>query len=65
VRYSSSQLFQAREERDVPVYVNAQDFAGKRTALFGMTRTGKSNTLKKIIQAMVEMSDTRNTRLDG
>lgn len=29
---------------------------GKRTALFGMTRTGKSNTVKKIIQATVEIS---------
>jgi hypothetical protein len=56
VRYSSSRRFQEREPKEVPVYVNAQDFAGKRTALFGMTRTGKSNSLKKIIQAMVEMS---------
>ena len=56
VRYSSSLRFQERETEQVPVYVNAQDFAGKRTALFGMTRTGKSNSLKKIIQAMVEMS---------
>src|SRR5262245_1765038 len=56
VRYSSSRRFQERETEQVPVYVNAQDFAGKRTALFGMTRTGKSNSLKKIIQAMVEMS---------
>lgn len=56
VRYSSSRRFQERETKPVPVYVNAQDFAGKRTALFGMTRTGKSNSLKKIIQAMVEMS---------
>jgi Helicase HerA, central domain len=63
VRYSSSRRFQEREEREVPVYVNAQDFAGKRTALFGMTRTGKSNTLKKIIQAMTEMSDNAPERL--
>jgi hypothetical protein len=56
VRYSSSRRFQERETEPVPVYVNAQDFAGKRTALFGMTRTGKSNSLKKIIQSMVEMS---------
>jgi hypothetical protein len=63
VRYSSSKRFQEREEREVPVYVNAQDFAGKRTALFGMTRTGKSNTLKKIIQAMVEMGDNAPQQL--
>lgn len=56
VRYSSSQRFQLQED-SVPVYVSPQDFLGKRTALFGMTRTGKSNTVKKIIQATVRMSD--------
>ncbi|NEQ85905.1 MAG: DUF87 domain-containing protein, partial [Moorea sp. SIO2I5] len=46
------------------VYVQAPDFAGKRTALFGMTRTGKSNTVKKIIQSCVEMSDNALLQLD-
>ncbi|MCL5429795.1 MAG: DUF87 domain-containing protein [Chloroflexi bacterium] len=54
VRYSSSRRFQAQEEH-VPVFVSPNDFLGKRTALFGMTRTGKSNTVKKIIQATVAM----------
>jgi Helicase HerA, central domain len=54
VRYSSS-LRHVQEER-VPVYVSAFDFIGKRTALFGMTRTGKSNSVKKLIQATVELS---------
>lgn len=56
VRYSSSQRFQASEE-DIPVYVKPTDFAGKRTGLFGMTRTGKSNSIKKIIQASEQISD--------
>lgn len=56
VRYSSSRRFQELEEY-VPVYVSPKDFLGKRTALFGMTRTGKSNTVKKVIQATVSMSD--------
>jgi len=63
VRYSSSRRFQQTEE-DVPVYVQAPDFAGKRTALFGMTRTGKSNTVKKIIQACIEMSNSSPLTLD-
>ncbi|MBD2596029.1 ATP-binding protein [Nostoc spongiaeforme FACHB-130] len=63
VRYSSSRRFQ-QDEADVPVYVQAPDFAGKRTALFGMTRTGKSNTVKKIIQACVEMSSNATFQLD-
>jgi Helicase HerA, central domain len=65
VRYSSSRRFQSREKEEVPVYVYSPDFAGKRTALFGMTRTGKSNTLKRIIQACVEMSDKAPRKLDA
>ncbi|MBA2851166.1 hypothetical protein HNP86_001297 [Methanococcus maripaludis] len=49
VRYSSSKRFQNNEKPSV-VYINPKDFLGKRSALFGMTRTGKSNTLKKIVQ---------------
>jgi hypothetical protein len=56
VRYSSTRRFQA-EAAPVPVYVNPQDFLGHRTALFGMTRTGKSNTVKQIIRATVTMSE--------
>lgn len=56
VRYSSSTRFQS-SDAEVPVYVQAQDFVGKRTALFGMTRTGKSNTVKRIIDATTQMSE--------
>lgn len=56
IRYSSSMRFQDTQP-DVPVYVSPGDFLGKRTALFGMTRTGKSNTVKKIIEATTEISN--------
>lgn len=56
VRYSSSRRFQ-NNHPDVPVYVNPSDFLGKRTALFGMTRTGKSNTVKKVIEATTDISN--------
>jgi Helicase HerA, central domain len=56
VRYSSSLRHVASE--DVPVYVTPLDFLGKRTALFGMTRTGKSNTVKKMIQATMNISNS-------
>lgn len=55
VRFSSSRRFQDLEE-PVKVYVSPKDFIGKRTALFGMTRTGKSNTVKKIIEATEKTS---------
>lgn len=56
VRYSSSKRFQ-NDETDVPVFINPKDFFGKRTALFGMTRTGKSNTVKKIIESTTGVSE--------
>jgi hypothetical protein len=58
VRYSSSRRFNTQDEsvNKVEVYINPGDMLGKRTALFGMTRTGKSNTVKKIIEATVEIS---------
>lgn len=54
VRYSSSQRHPS--VGSVPVYVSAFDYLGKRTALFGMTRTGKSNTVKMIIKATAELA---------
>jgi hypothetical protein len=64
VRYSSSRRYQEQEKVRVPFYVSPTDFLGKRTALFGMTRTGKSNTVKKIIQATVDISDTAQLSSD-
>lgn len=55
VRYSSSRRFQIKQPK-VDVFISPSDFIGKRTALFGMTRTGKSNTVKKIIEATAEIS---------
>ncbi|YBI99737.1 ATP-binding protein [Klebsiella pneumoniae] len=62
VRYSSSRRHQSQEE-NVSVWVNPKDFLGKRSAMFGMTRTGKSNTVKKIIEATEEISNKARTLL--
>lgn len=64
VRYSSSLRFQEGLE-EVPLYISSKDFLGKRTALFGMTRTGKSNTVKKIIEASSDVSNKAKLTLDG
>lgn len=37
------------------VNIASQDFVAQRTALFGMTRTGKSNTVKIVARAVFEM----------
>ena len=54
VRYASSRRHPPTGS--VPVYVSALDYLGKRTALFGMTRTGKSNTVKMIIKATADLA---------
>ncbi len=58
VRYSSSrQKFSENSSKtDEKVFMHTKDILGKRTALFGMTRTGKSNTVKKLIEATEELS---------
>ncbi|GGB19641.1 ATP-binding protein [Puia dinghuensis] len=62
VRYSSSRTGDViRDER---VYMHTKDILGKRTALFGMTRTGKSNTVKKLIEATEELSG-KSAALNG
>jgi DNA helicase HerA-like ATPase len=64
VRYSSSRKNHSENAvTDEKVYMHTKDILGKRTALFGMTRTGKSNTVKKLIEATQELSNkvTTNT----
>jgi hypothetical protein len=39
----------------VPVYIYPADLVAQKTALFGMTRTGKSNTTKIILKSVYEL----------
>jgi DNA helicase HerA-like ATPase len=58
IRYSSSRKDHSENSTtDEKVYMHTTDILGKRTALFGMTRTGKSNTVKKLIEATQELSN--------
>lgn len=57
VRYSSSRKNYSEDtSTDEKVYMHTKDILGKRTALFGMTRTGKSNTVKILIDATIALS---------
>jgi DNA helicase HerA-like ATPase len=54
VRYASTnRSFQGVS--DVPVEVVPEDLLGQKTALFGMTRVGKSNTTKVVAKAVFEL----------
>ena len=59
IRYASTNRnFQGVD--DVPFAINPTDFLDQKTALFGMTRTGKSNTTKVILQSVFELRFVNN-----
>lgn len=43
---------------DIPVYISMDDFRGRRTAMFGKTRLGKSNVVKLLAQGMINVTDS-------
>jgi len=54
VRYASTnRKYQAID--DVPVFIYPADLLSQKSALFGMTRTGKSNTTKIIAKSVFEL----------
>lgn len=54
VRYASTNRpFQ--QISNVPVAIGPRDLLGQKTALFGMTRTGKSNTTKVMLKSIFEL----------
>ena len=57
VRYSSTRRMRPDVD-EVKVRINPEDLLGQKTALFGMTRTGKSNTTKILIQSVFDLRYT-------
>ena len=54
LRYSAA-TNDVDEPDSVPIQISAEDFVAQRTALFGMTRTGKSNATKIIAASLFEL----------
>ena len=54
LRYAAS-IRNPDAPESVPVYMTTEDLLAQRTALFGMTRTGKSNTIKIIASAVFQL----------
>jgi hypothetical protein len=68
IRYSSSNRRRrlgtgSAQNIAVPVKVNVQDFIALKTAVFGMTRLGKSNTMKTIATAVCEYAAATGQRI--
>lgn len=54
IRYASTNR-KFQEIDDVPVFICPADLLSQKSALFGMTRTGKSNTTKIIAKSIYEL----------
>lgn len=54
IRYASTNR-KYQQIDDVPVYIYPADLLSQKSALFGMTRTGKSNTTKIIAKSVFEL----------
>jgi len=64
VRYSSTDRLHRSDAADRAVFeLNAVDFLARRTAVFGMTRTGKSNTVKQLVSVVMRTSRSSGLKI--
>ena len=64
VRYTSTdRLHRASENEKVPFFIQPSDFLARRTAVLGMTRTGKSNMIKQTVSVVKDISDTCDLKI--
>lgn len=63
VRYTSSSVVQRAHKADVPVRIQPLDFLTRRTAVFGMTRTGKSNTVKTAVASVATVAKRAGVKI--
>lgn len=54
-------LFSTGGVTNIPVEISMKDFKGCRTAMFGKTRLGKSNVVKLLAKAMLEVTADDNS----
>ncbi len=65
VRYTSTDRLHRRDPRAeiVPVLVQPSDFLARRTAVLGMTRTGKSNMIKQMVAVVKRVAGESGARI--
>jgi hypothetical protein len=63
IRYTSSARMHRGASPLVSVFIQPTDFLGRRTAVLGMTRTGKSNTVKTTVSAVAIAAMRDNIRI--
>lgn len=65
IRYTSTDRLHRRsaQAEKVPVFVQPADFLARRTAVLGMTRTGKSNTIKQMVSVVKRVADESQAKI--
>ena len=64
VRYTSTdRMHRAAEQDKVSFCIQPADFLARRTAVLGMTRTGKSNMIKQTVSVVKKISDENNLKI--
>jgi len=65
IRYTSTDRLHRRSQNaeKVPVFVQPSDFLARRTAVLGMTRTGKSNMIKQMVSVVKRVADSGGVKI--
>lgn len=64
VRYTSTdRLHRSNRDNLVPFAIQPSDFLARRTAVLGMTRTGKSNMIKQTLSVVKSMADNSSLKI--
>lgn len=65
VRYTSTDRLHRRSANaeKVPVSIQPSDFLARRTAVLGMTRTGKSNMIKQMVSVVKRVADNGKVKI--
>lgn len=65
VRYTSTDRLHRKSQNAemVPVFVQPSDFLARRTAVLGMTRTGKSNMIKQMVSVVKRVADNGGVKI--
>ena len=64
VRYTSTQRLQRELNQDGVIFrIQSVDFLARRTGVFGMTRTGKSNMIKQLVSVVKRTADETEMKM--
>jgi hypothetical protein len=64
VRYTSTdRLHRGQDTEKMPVFIQPSDLLARRTAVLGMTRTGKSNMVKQMVSVVKRVADQGGVKI--